>query len=281
MVFEVLVAAFVVMLASVIGIVFTARVAAEFLAHNLSYLISFSAGVFLVTALGLSLEVFELAPSYMVAILLIVVGYSAAWGVHALLPDTHEHHDPECDHSHKKTAKKLIIGDSIHNVVDGVILVVAFAASPALGVVATASIFIHEVLQEVSEFFVLRQAGYSVKRALTINFAVSSTILIGVVLGYFALASRGLELVLLAVSAGFFLHVVAHDLFPKRHEHHSQVQFFKHVGFVLIGALLMGAVASATSSSHSHGESESTHHEHDENEEVEHSDYLHTDEDHI
>jgi zinc and cadmium transporter len=251
--FEVIVAAFIVMLASLSGVVFTAKSASRFLEEKLSYLISFSAGVFLVTAGALAFEVFELAPSLWAGALLIVVGYILAEGMHRLMPETHHHHDDDCSHKHGMAARKLIVGDSIHNVADGVIIVVAFAVSPALGVAATVSIVIHEVLQEISEFFVLRRAGYSARKALTINFAVSSTILIGVVLGYYALSSHELEIILLAVSAGFFMHVVFHDLLPKHHEHETTKSFMQHIAVVAIGAVLMGLVAQAVADSHVHG----------------------------
>lgn len=256
MIIETLVAAAFVMLASLSGIIFIQKTAQSFLETKLSYLISFSAGVFLITAGGLALEVFELTTSVVVGSLLIVAGYVLAWGIHALMPETHHHHDPHCEHKHGVAAKKLIIGDSIHNMADGIILVVAFSASPALGIAATVSIFIHEALQEVSEFFVLRQAGYSVKKALAINLGVSSTILVGIALGYFALATHELEILLLAVSAGFFLHVVVHDLLPKRSHHEDPATFLKHILIVVVGAVLMGSIAGYLSDSHSHGEGE-------------------------
>ena len=61
---------------------------------------------------------------------------------------------------------------------------------------------------------------------------------------------------LLAVSSGFFIHVVIHDLLPKRSHHESGVVFLKHVLLVLIGALLMGFVANALQGSHEHGHEE-------------------------
>lgn len=270
---EVIIAAVIVMLASLSGVVFAAQATGRFLENKLSYLISFSAGVFLITAGALALEVFELASSIWVGAALIIVGYILAEGVHRLIPETHHHHDDDCSHKHGVAARKLIIGDSFHNIADGVIIVVAFAASPALGIAATVSIVIHEVLQEISEFFVLRRAGYSVKKALAINFAVSSTILIGVGLGYFALASHELEVILLAVSAGFFMHVVLHDLLPKHHEHETAAGFIKHLAIVAVGVLLMGLVAYELSGSHTHGEDA---HSHDE----EHHDEEHHEEDH-
>lgn len=275
---EVLIAAFIVMLASLSGVVFTASSAARFLEEKLSYLISFSAGVFLVTAGALALEVFELAPSFGAGALLIVVGYVLAEGVHRLMPEMHHHHDDECASAHGAAARKLIVGDAIHNVADGVIIVAAFAVSGPLGIAATVSIVIHEVLQEISEFFVLRRAGYSVKKALAVNFAVSSTVLIGVGLGYFALASHELEIILLSVSAGFFMHVVFHDLLPKHHEHETSKSFLRHVVLVAIGALLMGVIAQALAGSHAHGDS--LHDDHDEVDHLDEDHDLHEDEHH-
>lgn len=254
MIIETLVAAGVIMLASLSGIIFIQKTAQNFLETKLSYLISFSAGVFLITSGGLGLEVFEIVPSIWLGAILISIGYVLAWVIQALLPETHHHHDPLCEHKHGLAAKKLIIGDGIHNIADGIILVVAFSVSPALGIAATVSIFIHEALQEVSEFFVLRQAGYSIRKALTVNFAVSSTIFIGVILGYFALATHQLEVFLLAISAGFFLHVVIHDLLPKRSHHEDLSLFLKHMTVVLLGAVIMGLVANMLAESHSHAE---------------------------
>lgn len=254
MIFEVIAAAVVVMLVSLVGVVFISKATSEFLINKLSFLVSFSAGVFLVTAGALALEVFHLADSLFQGVGLILLGYGLAALVHKLMPETHHHHDDECASKHGAAARKLIIGDAIHNIADGVVLVVAFAVTPALGLAALVSIVIHEALQEVSEFFVLRRAGYSVKKALAINFAVSGTILIGVALGYFALVSHELEVALLAIASGFFLQVVFHDLLPKHDEHEHMETFFTHAFLVFIGAVLMGLVASAVSDTHEHGE---------------------------
>lgn len=256
MTIEVLGAALVVMLASLIGVIFIGKSTSRFLEDKLSFLVSFSAGVFLVTSGALALEVFHLADSVWQGVLLILVGYVLAFLVHKLMPETHHHHADDCHSAHGKAARKLIVGDAIHNVADGVVLVVAFAVSPAIGLAALVSIFIHEALQEISEFFVLRRAGYSVKRALAINFAVSSTILVGVVLGHFALVSHELEVALLALAAGFFLQVVFHDLLPKHDEHESTESFFKHAFVVFIGAVLMGLVAQVAMEGHAHGDDE-------------------------
>ena len=105
-----------------------------------------------------------------------------------------------------------------------------------------------------ADFFILKQGGYSTKKALLINFSVSSTIFVGIFLGYFALASNDLEVWLLALSAGFFLHVVIHDLLPTPGKTDEGKSFLLHLAFVVVGAVIMGLVATALGDSHAHGE---------------------------
>jgi len=260
--FEAILGAGVVMVVSLTGVLFTLGKARAWFEKNLSFLVSFAGGVFLVTAGALTLEVLEIADAWWQGAGLIVLGYIFALVLHKLLPETHHHHDTDCHHSHRK-AKKLIVGDAIHNVADGIVLVVAFSVSPALGLGVLLSIVIHEALQEVSEFFVLRQAGYSVKKALAINFAVSSTILLGVGLGYFALASHELEVLLLALSAGFFFNVVLHDLLPKRSEHGAS--WLTQIAVVLAGVLVMAGAQWVVGAGHEHGHDHDEEHAHQEN----------------
>ena len=245
------------MMVSLVGKICTYGIARRFMEERLAYLVSFSAGVFLITAGALVLEVFEIFKgNVVIAILLVLSGYGLAWMLQILMPETHHHHgtdDSDCGHG-TGGARKLLIGDAIHNVTDGIILVPAFLVSPALGLAVTVSIVIHETLQEISEFFVLKQAGYSTKRALLLNFITSSTILVGVVVSYLAVASHELEGVLLAVAAGFFLHVVAHDLLPKRHQHVSSREFLRHAGLVLVGLVAMYGITTYLTEGHVHGE---------------------------
>ena len=255
---EVWMAVFAVMAVSLLGVVFVNHFTKDLFEQRLPFLVSFSAGVFLVTAGALAFEVFELTPSLWIGVIMIMVGYVLAWLLQYLLPETHHHHDDECA-VQKGGAKKLIIGDAIHNVADGVVLITAFSVSSVLGFAIAVSIVIHEALQEISEFFVLRRAGYTTRQALIINFGVSSTIIIGVVLGYLALASENLESVLLAVSAGFFIQVVIHDLLPKHTHHETKVNFSKHILLVIIGAVLMGLVSTYLSEEHAHEDSEEDH----------------------
>jgi len=264
-------AALIVMVVSLVGVLFTLGSTKTWFEKNLSYLVSFAGGVFLVTAGALTLEVLELADAWWQGAGLIVLGYVCALILHTLLPETHHHHGAECHHTHRK-AKKLIVGDAIHNVADGIVLVVAFSASPALGLGVLLSILIHEALQEVSEFFVLRQAGYTVKQALAINLAVSSTIIVGVGLGYLALASHDLEVLLLALSAGFFFNVVLHDLLPKRSTHGAS--WFAQIAVVAAGVFVMAGAQLVVVEGHIHGAG----HDHDHTEDHDHEESPHHEE---
>ncbi len=251
MLIEIIIAGLFIATASLLGVVFLQKTAESFLQKRLPYLVSFSAGVFLLVSGALVFEVFSIGESLWLSMVYVVLGYLLAFLLQFFLPETHHHHDPACADSHK-AARKIIVGDSIHNVADGIVLVGAFTASPTLGVAVTVSIFIHEALQEVSEFFILKQGGYSTKKALLINFFISSTIFVGVIIGYLAIASHDLEIILLALSAGFFLHVVLHDLLPRPDDSQNKKQFVGHLLLVVLGVLVMGFIATILGESHSH-----------------------------
>ena len=264
-----------VVLVSLIGVLTVQGFARSFIETRLQYLVSFSAGVFLVTALALALEVFHVIETVYVGVLLIVAGYSAAWVMHRLLPDTHHHHDATCQRSHgQRGARRLLVGDGLHNMADGIVLVPAFMVSPVLGMAVTGSIMIHETLQEISKFFVLRAAGYSVRRAIVLCVAVSSTIFLGVLLGYLLLVNAHMEGVLLAMSSGFLLHVVAHDLLPTRHRHPELKELFTQLSVVVVGVVLMVAINLLVEDVHVHGGDGHGQHEHS------HADELHHDGEH-
>lgn len=260
----VLLAGLVVMVASLSGAIFLLSFTKKILEKNLPFLISFSAGVFLVTALVLLFEAMHIFSSVFMLIGAVIFGYLLAWVVHYLFPETHHHHDDhECQKTHQG-AKKILVGDGIHNIADGIVIAAAFAVSPIVGIASTLSILFHEILQEISEFFVLKRAGFSTIQALTINFAVASTIMIGIAIGSLALVNANLEGLLLAVSGGFFLHIVGHDIFPRYSNHLSGRIFFIHLVLVCVGVLTMYGIRLAVDDDHAHGDLEVHQEAHDE-----------------
>jgi zinc and cadmium transporter len=103
----------------------------------------------------------------------------------------------------------------VHNFADGVLIAAAFLQDPAVGVAAAVGVLAHEIPQEIGDFAVLLDAGYSRRRALWMNVASGSAAVAGGVVGYLALqhAERALPYAL-AVAAGSFLYIAVADLMP-------------------------------------------------------------------
>ena len=240
---EVLTASFLIMLASLSGKLITWRQAGPLIERNLHFFVSFAAGVLLVTTYSLSQEIIEHAGSIMLGFPWIAAGAVLVLVGFRYLPNFHHHHDVQGEeHAHSRIdANRILLSDGIHNIGDGVVIVAAFAASSLLGVVSTVSILVHEMLQEISEFFVLRQAGLSVRSALTYNFLVSSTILIGSIGGYFLLEQfEAFEVPLLGLAAGSYLIVVFHDLIPHSlGSARERGHYGKHILFFAVGIVVM------------------------------------------
>lgn len=197
------VSALLISLASFGGLLFVTKKARSWMFRNMKYLISFAAGVFFMTALSLSQETFEMLDLRDGA-LAIIIGFVAIWLVHIFFPETHHHHDHECKHHNSRNAGiKVLVGDTIHNTGDGIMLVTAFSISTELGVFAALSIFVHEFFQEISEFFVLREAGYSIKQTLTVNALSALSIFIGIGIGIFLTQSVNLQGFLLGITAEY------------------------------------------------------------------------------
>lgn len=205
------------MSASLIGVISVWKRFGLIIEKNLHYLVSFSAGVFLFITYELGHETIEHFPTFFEGIMWVAIGIIASFTLFKLLPKFHHHHDNEhADHNHSRIdARRVMVGDGIHNIGDGILLVASFSVSTALGITTTISIFIHELIQEISEFFVLKQAGLSTYRALMLNFITSSTILIGAIGGYFLFERfEAIEGPLLGITGGVFLTIVMHDLIP-------------------------------------------------------------------
>ena len=244
---ELLLASLLVMCASLVGVVSVWHGAGRVLERNLHFLISFSAGVFIVFAYGLAREGIEHSGSTTTGLLWLFGGALFVWVAFKFMPGLHQHelhtdHDGH-DHTHLD-ARRMLLTDGLHNAADGIFLAAAFATGSVFGWAAALSIFVHEALQEISEYFVLRDAGYSVSGALKINFAVSATILVGAVGAYFLLdIFEMLEGPLLAIAAGGIMVVVLHDLIPHSVREAVGVRHrLKHLALFAVGVVLMAGI---------------------------------------
>ena len=229
-----------IMFASLVGVVSVWHRAGSAIERNLRFLVSFSAGVFLIVTYQLSMETIEHAPSTQNGLLWIGIGALLVWLLFKILPDFHDHAD-ESEAPHAIEGRRVLIADGMHNIGDGILLAASFAVGGTLGVATAASVFVHELVQEVSEFFVLRSGGYSTKKALSVNFAVSSTILIGALGGFFLLETFEMfEVPLLGIAAGSFFVVVLHDLIPHSIKSSQTLRHYAvHILLFALGIALM------------------------------------------
>jgi zinc and cadmium transporter len=127
-------------------------------------------------------------------------------------------------HCHKGTCDVHVFtylnlfGDGIHNFIDGLIIGASFMADFHLGAVATLSIILHEVPQELSDFGVLVYGGLTKAKALFYNFLSAVTAVAGTAVGYlFASRTGDLAGILIAVAAGGFIYIGGCDLIPEIH----------------------------------------------------------------
>ena len=111
-----------------------------------------------------------------------------------------------------------MVGDTVHNFVDGVLIAAAFLQSTELGIITAVAIIAHEIPQEVGDFLILLHSGYSRARALAMNLLSSAATVVGGVLGYFALQScEDWKPTLLGIVAASMIYVAVADLIPGLH----------------------------------------------------------------
>ncbi|MDT8387682.1 MAG: ZIP family metal transporter [Thiogranum sp.] len=152
-----------------------------------------------------------------------------------------EIHTPD-DHSHAPQAAGalILIGDSLHNFIDGVLIGAAFLTDIHLGIVTSLAVAAHEIPQEVGDFAILLHSGFSVRRAFLFNLLASLATVIGGVLAYFMLKDLQPALpYILAVAASSFIYIAVADLIPGLHKRTEFSATLKQVALITAGVLLI------------------------------------------
>lgn len=133
-----------------------------------------------------------------------------------------------------------LIGDSLHNFLDGLVIAGTFLVDPKLGIITTLAVAFHEIPQEIGDFGVLIHAGFKRKKALLINLAVASTVVLGGITGYFAsFQLDNLIPNLLPFATGGFIYVAASDLIPEIKEESDIKKSIKYFSIFLLGIIIM------------------------------------------
>jgi zinc and cadmium transporter len=230
------------MSASLIGIIFSWKILSNFLMTKLRHLIALASGVFTIIIYGLIIESLHDGLT-MTIILSFIFGGLLLETIIKLLPnkDKHHHHGLHPEHKHTKIdARRVMISDSIHNIHDGIALVPAFLVSFQVGIGTAIGIFLHEIVQEISEFFIYKEAGYETKKALIWNFISSSTILLGVMFSLLLSSVENFAHPLVAFAAGGFSYILLRDLLPSvMRNARTEKKYFSYIISYLIGFSLM------------------------------------------
>ena len=155
------------------------------------------------------------------------------------------HHDHAHSHGHSHSTAKsagtlIILGDSIHNFVDGVLIAAAFLTDVQLGIVTSLAVAAHEIPQEVGDFAILLDSGYSKRKALFYNILASLTTVIGGILAYFSLADLHEWLpYFLALAASSFIYIAVADLIPSLHTKTDMKTSLQQIALIGAGVILI------------------------------------------
>lgn len=147
-------------------------------------------------------------------------------------------HKGECD-VHTFQYMNLV-GDSIHNFIDGMIMAASFVVSVPLGITTTIAISTHEIPQEIGDFGVLLYGGFSKRKAITLNFVVALTAVLGGIIGFF-ISSQIEDIVffILPFAAGGFIYIAATDLVPEIRKELDMKKYMATLFVFICGILIM------------------------------------------
>lgn len=132
-----------------------------------------------------------------------------------------------------------VIGDGIHNFIDGLIVAAAFLVDINLGLVTVLAIALHEIPQEISDFGVLVYSGFGKIKSLVLNYISASTVIIGGLTGYFLGGDTDFIKYILPFAAGGFIYIASSDLLPEIKKEEKMSKFLPSFTLFIIGLLLM------------------------------------------
>ena len=243
-------------LAGATSVLVAASFSVALLAKMVNNMVSLSVGILLATALLHSLpEAFSMegvSPQLLFATLLAgLLGFFLLEKI-ALLRHDHHHEGDGHPHHHGHDAENagrsgwmILVGDGIHNFVDGILIAAAFMADYQVGIFTAIAIIAHEIPQEIGDFIVLLNAGFSKARALLYNLICGLAAVLGGVLAYFFLEKANTAMpYLLVIASSSFIYIAVSDLIPQMHRRPPWAESLRQtlliacgVGFVILLSL--------------------------------------------
>lgn len=243
---------------SIIGGLVSVTLAATFLllpenTRNIAvpHLVSFAIGALLGAAfLGLiphALEHDQNIDAHNIGLTLLL-GLLAFFILEKLVLWRHCHHDhctahlptPNHNRHFHATGTLILIGDSLHNFIDGILIAAAFMANINLGIVTALAISAHEIPQELGDFVILLRGGFKRSKALYYNVISSLGTVIGALLAYVALADiQYLLPYILAVAASSFIYIAVADLIPWLHQKVEPTATLQQISLIAAGTIFI------------------------------------------
>ena len=154
--------------------------------------------------------------------------------------DNENHHHSRADDKAAPAGSLVLIGDGVHNFVDGVLIAAAFLTDIYLGIVTALAVAAHEIPQELGDFAILLQSGYSRTKALVFNLLISLTTVIGAVVAYVSLSSaQALLPYVLAIAASSFIYVAVADLIPGLHKRVAPKESLQQISLITLGVVVI------------------------------------------
>jgi zinc and cadmium transporter len=152
-------------------------------------------------------------------------------------------HIPTSKHHQHPVGAMNLIGDGLHNLIDGLIIAASYFVSIPVGLATTLAVIIHEIPQEIGDFGVLLYAGYSKRKALFFNFLSALTAMIGAIIGIiFAEKSTVFVYIVMPIAVGGFLYIAGSDLIPEIHKQQEEKFSFRNLAGIILGILIMYAL---------------------------------------
>jgi zinc and cadmium transporter len=217
--------------------------------HLLPHLVSFATGTLLGAAfLGLLPHALDAVAGADVHIIpmTVLLGLLGFFLLEKLVLWRHCHadhcevHAPDQKSREHSTGTMILVGDGLHNFLDGILIAAAFLTDIHLGVVTSLAVAAHEIPQEVGDFAVLLHSGFSRRRAFLYNILTSLTTVIGGVLAWFALQQMQAALpFVLAIAASSFIYIAVADLIPTLHQRVEGSATLQQVVLIAAGILLI------------------------------------------
>lgn len=150
----------------------------------------------------------------------------------------HRHHCEDEKTHHDPAGFNILIGDGLHNLVDGMVIASSFAVDNSVGWMATIAIALHEIPQEIGDFSLLLHSGFTKTKALLWNFISGLVAMFGAVITYFYARAAENEIIFVSLAAGSFLYIALSDIMPHLQEQ-KRVHQFTQVSWFIFGLLLI------------------------------------------